>query len=193
MWSWVLVSGAALVLALLHAIISQAPEPFADWRNLVMLALTVGITLRWLASRTWVSGVLIDLAIGYTAVATISLVTWLLGGGITVFGQATPIFYWPTLFMVLFSSLVLTSSWLSGLAQVGRGRSTLIWVGAVVSTLVIALSFRRSFWLAWIVGMTVLGVNSFRARSLKLATRRSLPSPPRSQSRHRCLPTAPTL
>lgn len=167
MWNWVMVSCGALVLAIGYAIISQVPEPFVDWRNLVALALACAFALRWLSGRVWRVEAVLDLAIGYGIVAVIFLIRWLAGIGEYLFDVLIPVFYWPALFMILFASLVLVSTWLAGIRHLDRLRRIGVMVGGLAATLVIALSFRRSFWLGWVVGMVVVVATSIRAGHLR--------------------------
>jgi hypothetical protein len=170
--AWVTVTWFALALALAYAIFSQAPEPFADWRNLVVLGIATGFSLRWLGRQEWRSEAVLDLGIGYGVVAVVVLANWLMGGGHELFDQVTPVFYWPALFMTLFSALVLSSAWLGGLNTLDSTRRLGVPMGAIASSLVIALSFRRSFWLAWLVGMIV--VATFAKRAGRLPLRRTV-------------------
>jgi hypothetical protein len=168
---WVTITWFALALALAYAILSQAPEPFADWRNLVVAGVATGFSLRWLSRQVWRSEAVLDLAIGYGLVAVAVLSNWLAGGGQALFDQITPVFYWPALFMTLFASLVLSSAWLGGLKTLDATRRLGVPIGAIASSLVVALSFRRSFWLAWVVGMVVVAI--FARRNGRLPMRRT--------------------
>lgn len=166
MWGWTIAIWATLMLTILFAILGQAPEPFADWRNVIIFAIAAAFGLRWLTRRSWAGEAILDLAIGYGFISVIVLIRWLLGSGVRLFDQLTPLFYWPALFMMLFAAFVCTAAWLAGLGGLSRFRATSVIVSVVGSWLVVLLSFRRSFWLAGVVGASILFYDAIRRRQV---------------------------
>jgi hypothetical protein len=124
----------------------------------------------WLASRPWRQEVPIDLAIGFGATGTVVLVQWLAGGGAEVFDQRVTIFSWPHLFALTLSAIVATSVWLTGMRGLSTARAMAIRYSAVVTSVVVLLSFRRSFWLS--LGVGVAGVLLMAGRRGQLNARR---------------------
>jgi O-antigen ligase len=153
LWPWLALAWIALVVALFRAILTGAPDPFVDWRNLVVFAGVGALFARWLAAQAWRSWVLSDVAIGFGLVAIPHLVAMAMGGGTSVFGVRTPTFFGPLLYMAIFASITLTIVWSTSIRSVPIGYRALVRVSAVASTLLVILSFRRSFWLAWGIGM----------------------------------------
>lgn len=161
LWTPTVLVWVALGLAIGYGIVSGAPELFADWRNIVVLATLTTLTARWLASRPWRDQIMADLAIGYGVAGLVPLGLWLSGvGGAELFGESVPIFAYPPLFMVMFSSLVCLSLWLNGLSQMSSIRAHTIQLLALTSSFIVLVSFRRAFWAAWLVAFVVLAVYS---------------------------------
>jgi O-antigen ligase len=165
-WPWISLGWVAVVVALSLAILTAAPNPFADWRNLVVTGLVAGLAGRWLAAQPWARKALVDLAIGYGLVAAFHLVLFAAGGGTSVLGVRTPIFYGALLYMTVFASVTLVYVWTTATSDMHSPvEGHLIRVGAISSTLLVILSFRRSFWMALAVGMVGVGYLWFRSRS----------------------------
>lgn len=164
LWPWVVLGWVALTIGLAIAILSGAPEPFADWRNLVVFGLTAAAAGRWLAAQPWKPWVLSDLAIGYGLVAVPLLVALAVGGGTQVFGIRIPTFHGPLLFMSVFASVAAIAVWATSLRAHGTLYGLAVRLAAVSSSLLVVLSFRRSFWLAWGLGICGLLIVLSRSR-----------------------------
>lgn len=163
---WVAVGWLALVIALLLAILSAAPNPFADWRNLALTALVAALAGRWLHAQPWHRNALTDLAVGFGLVSAAHLGVFVAGGGASVLGVRTPVFYGPLLYMAVFASITLIFSWtIFAQAKFSPLESLLVRVGAISSSMLVILSFRRSFWMAWAVGMVGVAYIWFRSRT----------------------------
>ncbi len=165
LWRWLVAGWLALIISLAVAIVTAAPNPFADWRNLVLTGVIAALAGRWLASQRWRDRALTDLAIGYGLVSAIHLAGFFLGSGTAVFGIRTPTFYGPLLYMAVFSSIVLVLTWVTWARHpVSPIYGMAVRFGALASTLLVLLSFRRSFWLAWALGMVGVVFFMLRAR-----------------------------
>jgi hypothetical protein len=151
-------------------LVGGVTELFADWRNLVVYAAIVIAVTPWLASRSWRHEVPMDLAIGYGILSIGILIQWLAGGGAEVFDQRITIFSWPHLFAVTLSAIVCASVWVSGIGHLPQLRAMAIRTSAIVSSLVVLLSFRRSFWLS--LGVGIAGVLIVAGRRGFLNTQR---------------------
>lgn len=166
LWRWLAIGWLALVVALLLAILTAAPNPFADWRNLALTALIAALAGRWLHAQPWSRSALTDLAVGYGLVSAVHLGVFLAGGGASVLGVRTPAFYGPLLYMAIFSSITLIFSWtIFPQSRFTPVESFLVRFGAVSSSALVILSFRRSFWMAWAVGMVSVAYLWFRSRT----------------------------
>ena len=161
---WILVAWAAVVLALVRAILDGAPDPFVDWRDLFVLAVVAAMAFRWLSAQPWRDWVLIDVAIGYGLVSLVYLVIWALGGGVTVFGLRVPTFHNALLYMGVFGGLALVLVWATTIREAPVLYGALVRLGAVTNSVLVLLSFRRSWWLAWGVGMAVVLYSLLRKR-----------------------------
>ena len=143
---------------------TNAPELFVDWRNLLIVVAIVVLTVRWLGERFRADQIVLDLAIVYGLYAGFVLINWFFGGGPVIFGQRIPIFDGGKLAMISFSSLVSLIYWISGAGDTGRGHRWMVQTAGVVSTVVVVLSFRRSYWL--ILGVGLVGFFVFRAMTI---------------------------
>jgi hypothetical protein len=180
LWAWVVGGWAALALAIAVAIVTGAPDLFADWRNFVLTILVILVIAPWLSEKEWKRQALGDLVIAYGVAGVFLLVRWLLGGGDVIFDQRVTVFYWPHLFVMTFAAVAGAMMVLATIgaspasSEASRGamsrpwsaRSSWVLGSSVVCTLVIMLSFRRSFWLAWAVGMFVVLVIAWNRRQL---------------------------
>ena len=153
---WVLVAWAAVTIALTRAIVDSAPDPFVDWRDLAVVAVVAAVALRLLAAQPWRRWALTDLAIGYGMVAIPFLVAWLMGYGVSILGVRIPTFHSALLYMAVFASLALVLVWSTSINSAPPGYRFLVRLGAVTSSALVVLSFRRSWWLAWAVGMVAV-------------------------------------
>ena len=148
-------------------LLNHSVELFADWRNFAVLA---------------VGDRLCSKVAGEPAVATlgdhghgdrlwgdvgISLANWALGGGSVFFGVRMPIWYFPNLFLAAFAAIVATDFWLEQNERTARpAYSRALGGAAISSTLVVALSYRRSVWLLLVAGMSLVAWRALRARHL---------------------------
>lgn len=178
LWRWIVGGWMVLTVALAVALVTAAPELFADWRNFVLTILVVVVIAPWLSGREWKTEALGDLVIAYGATGTFILVRWLFGGGDQIFDQRVTAFYWPHLMFMTYAAVVgamvvlatLQRSRGESLADGTRGswslRLAMILGASVICTIVIMLSFRRSFWLAWGAGMFVVLLIAWNRRQL---------------------------
>lgn len=153
---WVVVAWAALVLALIRALVDGAPDPFVDWRDLFVLAVVAAMAFRWLAAQPWRNWALIDIAVGYGLVSLVYLAIWAFGGGVTILGVRVPTFHSALLYMNVFAGLALVLVWATTIRQAPVAYGVLVRLGAITNSVVVLLSLRRSWWLAWGVGMAVV-------------------------------------
>ena len=164
LWKWILIGWAVVGLAIVLGVLRNAPQLFADWRNLLVMGITVALASKWLAAQAWRRYVLVDLAIAYGLAALPALVSYFLGQGRIVLGVQTTVFDGTTLYTAGFSAI--TAAWYTLRPEPTYSRSRVIWlrVAGVGASLLILLSFRRSFWLLWIIGLTVAFFLAFRHR-----------------------------
>jgi hypothetical protein len=180
LWVWVVGGWVALAVAIAVALATGAPHLFADWRNFVLVILVILVIAPWLSSREWKREAFGDLVIAYGAVGAFILARWLLGGGEQVFDQRVTVFYWPHLMLMTYAAVVGAITVLAAIEPSASGshidnseksgpwtvRLLLILGSSVICTIVIMLSFRRSYWLAWGVGMFVVLVIAWKRRQL---------------------------
>src|SRR5690606_26601761 len=91
-------------------------------------------------------------------------VIWALGGGVTVFGLRVPTFHNALLYMGVFGGLALVLVWATTIREAPVLYGALVRLGAVTNSVLVLLSFRRSWWLAWGVGMAVVLYSLLRKR-----------------------------
>jgi O-antigen ligase len=151
-------------LAIVVAIARGVPELFADWRNLLITAITAIFASKWLAAQRWKKFAVTDLAIAYGLLAIPTLVAYAAGSGVVVLGVRTTVFDGPTLYTAIFSACVAGWYALNPDASHGRGRTTALRLAGSAASLLVLLSFRRSFWLGWLVGLIAVLVVSLRSR-----------------------------
>ena len=165
LWRWSVAAVAAVALSIGIGLLNQSAELFVDWRNLAVLALVAAVAARWLADQPWRRWVITDMAIAYGVMSTLSLTNWILGGGSALLGVRVPIGYLNNLFLAAFAAIVATDFWLDQKGGTARSayRRALGWA-AISSTLVVALSFRRSLWLLLVAGMSLVAWRALRAR-----------------------------
>jgi competence ComEA-like helix-hairpin-helix protein len=167
LWRWSVAAVVAVGLSFGVGLLRQSVELFADWRNMAVLALVAAAAARWLAHQPWRRWVITDMAIAYGVMSSLSLGIWMLGGGSVLLGVRVPIWYFNNLFLAAFAAIVATDFWLEqkeGTVRSAYSRA-LGW-SAISSTLVVALSFRRSLWLLLVVGMSLVAWRALRARRL---------------------------
>lgn len=155
---------AVIGFAIAVAIVRGSPELFADWRNLLITTITAGFAGKFLASQPWRRIVLIDLAIVYGLLSVPTLVVYALGEGNSLFGVRTTVFDAPTLYMAGFSAMTAAWFYVFPTPAQGRTRTTLLNLGGMAASLLVLLSFRRSFWVAWAVGLAVILLISMRLK-----------------------------
>ncbi|HJU82406.1 MAG TPA: O-antigen ligase family protein [Acidimicrobiia bacterium] len=150
--------------AIVVAIFRGSPELFADWRNLLITTITSLITAKFIASERWRRLALIDLAIMYGLLSIPTLIIYALGQGNSLFGVRTTVFDAPTLYMAGFAAITAAWFYLLPSPSHGRSRAALLKVAGITSSLLILLSFRRSFWVAWAVGLASIVLISRRVK-----------------------------
>jgi O-antigen ligase len=140
------------------------PELFADWRNLLITTVTAAVATKWLAAQQWKKSAVVDLGIAYGLLAIPTLVQYAAGAGATVLGVRTTVFDGPTLYTAAFAACVAAWYTLNPDPTHGRARMAALRVAGMTASLLVLLSFRRSFWLAWIVGLIAILILSVRSR-----------------------------
>jgi len=166
---WTLLTWVTVIIALGRGLVGAVSEPFVDWRNFVVLAITAMITARWLAQQPWRGLVVTDLAIAYGVVATFYLVFWLFGGGRELYDVRVPLFNGHRLALVGFGTLVGADAWLAGRQSFTRIYSAALGWTAVAGALLILLSFRRSVWGFLVAGLVVAAYRAVRMKRLRLS------------------------
>ncbi len=180
LWAWVVGGWVSLAVAIAVALATGAPELFADWRNFVLLVLVILVIAPWLSGREWKREAFGDLVIAYGVVGTFILARWVTGGGEDFFDQRVTTSYFPHLLLMTYAAVAGAMMVLATIETSASGshveksavtglwnaRSAAILGSTVICTLVILLSFRRSFWLAWAVGMFVVLVIAWNRRQL---------------------------
>lgn len=161
LWPWTVMAWGVLAITIALALLGGAPELFADWRNLVAVAVTAIAAAKWLSARWWRAWALTDMAVAYGLAGIPYLVRWAIGSGTRLYDVSISVFFGPTLFMSIFASIVTLATWLTG-HRLPRWYAWLVRLAAVSSSLVVVLSFRRSFWLGWTLG--VAGVIAYVLR-----------------------------
>ena len=156
MWNPVVLAWLAIAVSIFLGIVQGASELFADWRNIVVMSLVACVVARWLANETWKGAAFVDVAVGIGLAALLPLIRWALGGGNNVFGTRTPVFELSRLFLACYSAIVLTGIWACGLRAVGRTRGILIRAAAISASLLVLLSFRRTFWITLALGIPAM-------------------------------------
>jgi O-antigen ligase len=151
-------------LAIIVAIARGVPELFADWRNLLITAITAMFASKWLAAQSWKRFAVTDLAIAYGLLAIPTLVAYAAGAGVVVLGVRTTVFDGPTLYTAIFSAC--TAGWyaLNPDPSHGKGRATALRFAGGAASLLVLLSFRRSFWLGWLIGLIAVLIISLRSQ-----------------------------
>lgn len=163
-WRSLWVGSIVIALALAVGILRGVPELFADWRNVLIAAVSAIFTAKWLATHTWRRLVVINLATFYGMLAIPQLIAYAAGAGSSVLGVRTTVYDGPTLYLACFSAI--TAGWhaLTAEPSIGRRRMLFLRVAGVASSLLVLLSFRRSFWLAWVVGLTTVAICLIRLK-----------------------------
>jgi len=152
MWRWVVLGTLAVGLAVALALIWGSSELFADWRNLIVIALVSTALTRWLSSEPWKREAILDLAVAYGAACLPPLIRWAAGGGTSLFDVRIPVFEGSKLYIACFAAIVCMGAWAGGLKGQSRVRAMLVRAAAVSAALVVMLSFRRTFWLILAIG-----------------------------------------
>ncbi|HKY48642.1 MAG TPA: O-antigen ligase family protein [Acidimicrobiia bacterium] len=164
-----LAATAVLAFSLSVAIVRGVPELFADWRNLVVTALTALYASKWLAGQGWKRFVLTDLATLYGLLSIPDLISYALGYGSQVLGVRTTVFEGTSLYLGSIAAIVAAWHLLRVGNDLGKMRTALLRVGGVAGSLLVLLSFRRSFWLVWGVGLATLLLLYLRSRNARPA------------------------
>lgn len=163
LWLWVILGWITLMLALVLAVFRQASEPFADWRNWVILAITTIVVAKLVVDRMWRQRVLTDLALGYGLLSAVHLALWLGGGGIQLFDIRIPLFDGYDLSLAVFASVVAAESWIRGFPGMTRVYALALRVSFFVSTALVMLSFRRTLWTFVVLSMISVTIWGWRA------------------------------
>jgi hypothetical protein len=164
-----LAASVVLAFSLSVAIVRGVPELFADWRNLVVTGFTALYAAKWLAGQSWKRFVVTDLATLYGLLSIPDLVSYALGYGSVVLGVRTTVFEGTSLYLGALAAIVAGWHLLRGNNDMGTMRTALLRVGGVAGSLLVLLSFRRSFWLVWGIGLATLLLLYLRTRNARPA------------------------
>lgn len=166
LYHWSMLAGVVLALTVAVAFQTGAPHPLADWRNFAVMGIAVMMLTRWLAAQPWKQWVLLDLAIAYATCSIYPLALWTLGGGPVVMGIRVPAFSGGNLQLASFAALVTFAAWLAGLRPPHRAYRGAVMLAAASSSLLVLLSFRRTYWLIWGLGICILLAQAYRRTRL---------------------------
>lgn len=155
---------AVICLAIALAILRGVPELFADWRNLLITAVTALFAAKWLSAQSWKRLAVTDLGIAYGLLAIPTVVEYAMGGGVLILGVRTTVFDGPTLYTAAFSAAVAAWYALNPDPTHSKARTAALRVAGIAASLLVLLSFRRSFWLAWIIALIAVLIISLRSR-----------------------------
>jgi hypothetical protein len=175
LWTWVVLGWVTLILALVLGLLRQASEPFADWRNWVVLAVTALAVAKLLADRSWINRTLTDLAIGYGALSAVHIAVWLGGGGTQLFDVRVPLTDGYDLSLAVLAAAIAAEAWIRGFPGMSWGYAMTLRLSLFVSTALVMLSFRRTIWafvVLSLIGIAIWGfrtTGSHRARAVKMS------------------------
>ncbi|MFZ0013560.1 MAG: O-antigen ligase family protein, partial [Acidimicrobiia bacterium] len=162
-WLWVVLGWVTLMVALVIAVLRQADEPFADWRNWVVLAGAAVVVAKLLSDRSWRTHALTDLTIGYGALATIHLVIWMAGGGTRLFDLRVPLTDGYDLSLAVLAAAVAAEAWIRGFPGMKTAYSIALRLSFLTSTALVMLSFRRSLWAFVVLALIGVAIWGYRA------------------------------
>lgn len=166
LWLWVVLAWVTLIVALVVGLLRQASEPFADWRNWVVLAVTAVVVAKLLVDRDWRERALTDLAIGYGVVSTAHLVVWLAGGGTQLFDLRVPLADGYDLSLAVLAAAVAAEAWLRGFPGMKAGYAMALRLTLFLTTALVMLSFRRTLWAFVVLSLIGLGIWGLRTSKL---------------------------
>lgn len=171
LWRWGVAGFALIAFYFGLALVNGADELFVDWRNFVVIAVVAGMSARWLSRQPWRQVALIDAAILFGCLATLDLLGWLLGGGDDVLGVRVPVWYHIKVLLIAFAAIVATDVWINENSDLGRWHRRVLPAIAAISSLVVVMSFRRSFWLMLLAGLGMVAWRAARLRSIARLSR----------------------
>jgi hypothetical protein len=166
LWRWTVLAWATIIFALTRGLATGVVELFADWRDLAVTAVLAAVVGRYLSNKPWRRFIITDLAIAYGLAALIPLARWAAGEGTILFGIRIPLFFGPVLYLASFASIVLLEHWSAGLSAFSKGYAVAIRIGAVSSSMLAVLSFRRTYWLVWGIGLGFIVLRRMRDRQM---------------------------
>lgn len=169
-WNWALVGWVTLIVALVAAVLRQSNEPFVDWRNWAVLAVTVPVMVAFLEGRQGVRFLLPNLSILYGGFALIHLGNWLAGGGTGLFGVRIPLFDTYDLSLAVFGASVTVACLTFRAPSVAPSYRTLLLIAAVANALLVLLSFRRSIWAYLVAAVVALFVFGLRSKRISMGS-----------------------
>lgn len=170
LWPWVIMGWLTLIVALVLGIIRRANEPFADWRNFLVLAVTAVVVAKLLSGRSWRRWALTDLAIGYGVLSVVNIVIWILGGGVQLFDLRVPVTDGYDLSLAVLAAAVAAESWIRGFPNTTRAYALALRLTLIASTVLVLLSFRRSLWAYVVLTIIVVGFWGIRTSRAGRAT-----------------------
>jgi hypothetical protein len=166
-WFLAVAGWAVIGLAIVVGILNNSPELFADWRNFVVMALVVVFASKWTATQDWRRFAIADLAIAYGVLAVPTLIRFATDTSPTLLGVRTTTFDGSTLYTACFAAVAAAWYSLNPGFGFGQGRLRALKAAGIAASLLVLLSFRRSFWLAWIVGVAVVVLLTLRSRRIQ--------------------------
>lgn len=162
MWLWVVLGWVTLILALVLGLLRQASEPFADWRNWVVLAVTALVVAKLVADRSWRKWALTDLAIGYSVLSAAHVIVWMGGGGTQLFDVRVPLADGYDLSLAVLAAAVAAEAWIRGFPGMSRAYSLALRLSFAFSTALVMLSFRRTLWAFVVLSLIGVGIWGMR-------------------------------
>jgi O-antigen ligase len=150
----------AIALALFRGV----SELFADWRNWVVIATTTVVVVKLIEGRSWARDLFADVTLVWGLLSIPLLVTWAVGGGSDLFDIRIPLFNGYNLVLAGLAGFVALERWIGKSVHVTTRYRALSMLSGIAGTLLVALSFRRSYWGYLIVGFVVVLFDAYVRR-----------------------------
>jgi len=169
MFGWLIAGGIAILISFSGALVGDANNLFIDWRNIAVVMAVTWAATRWLGGREWAGIMLLDLAVVYGLLSIGPLFGFAFGRGSVSLGTTIAIFSSEILTLSAFGAIVTTAVWVFGLNSFPRWYAHLVIAASVLSSLLVALSFRRGYWLIWVLGVGTVSLLGVRRAGVQRA------------------------